>query len=195
VAARQLRDIPVTPAAIVALALLAGASAAAAQAPPVRHLESRRASAPVVYLATVAGVADEATPGEPVATVRTMRASLTVERVFRPAPLASPAPAEAIVRYRQRGPGDADLPAELFYQLSPGDRVVVFAPSLEPSFALEIIAGPATAVAAQLTALRAQLAGMDETTARLHGVTPAVRTRQAALYDRILAGIRNPSAP
>ncbi len=161
---------------------------------PGRHLESRRALAPVVYLATVVSVGEEGQKDEPAAMVRTMRAALKVDRVLRSGAFASP-PAETVVRYRVAGPGDKDLPAELFHKLAAGDRVVVFAPSFEPSFAIEMIAGSARTVSAQAAALRDALAGMDETAARLHGVTPAVRARQTELYGRIVAELRGLSAP
>ena len=148
----------------------------------------------MVYLATVSSVAEEGQKDEPTAMVRTMRATLKVERVLRSGAFATP-PAEAIVRYRHAGPADKDLPAELFHKLAAGDRVVVFAPSFEPSFAIEMIAGPARTVSAQVAALRDALLGMDETGARLHGVTPAIRARQKALYDRIVAELRGLSAP
>lgn len=168
---------------------------------PGRTLESRRASAPVVYLATVTAIEDIG-PGEmPGPPIHMMQAALKVDRVLRsdaPTPV-SPAtpypPATATVRYRRVVPGEETLPATLFYKLAAGERVVVFAPSWEPSFPIEMVPGPAKAVAAQVTAIRDYLAAMDEMTASLHGVTPAIRARQAALYDRILAELRSPSRP
>jgi hypothetical protein len=127
-----------------------------------------------------------------------MQASLTVDRVLRsdaPTPVtpASPyPPATATVRYRKMTSGEETLPATLFYKLAAGDRVVVFAPSWEPSFPIEMVPGPAKSVGTQVMALRDYLAAMDELTARLHGVTPSLRAKQTALYDRILAELRSP---
>ena len=46
-----------------------------------------------------------------------------------------------------------------------------------------------------MSALRAWLLAMDEVTARLHGVTPAIRAQQVALYDRILAELGSARTP
>ena len=195
VAPRQLRGVPVKATLTAAACLLA---AAASAEHPGRTLESRRSSAPVVYLATVETIEDIG-PGEmPGPPIHMMQASLKVDRVLRsdaPTPVPSSAtypPATATVRYRKMVGGEETLPATLFYKLAAGDRVVVFAPSWEPSFPVEMIPGPAKAVTTQVTALRDYLATMDEMAAQLHGVTPAIRTRQTALYDRILAELRSP---
>ena len=50
-----------------------------------------------------------------------------------------------------------------------------------------MIVGTTPAVSAQVSALRAWVAAMDDMTATLHGVTPPIRAQQTALYDRILA--------
>src|SRR5688572_10867198 len=137
VAARQLRDVPVrAPATLAALALLARAAVggeAAAAEHPGRYLESRRAAAPVVYLATVTEVREVAAADAPGAAPR-MEATLKVDRLFRPATPASPAPADAVVRYEQaaaepsRGlPVAEDMQSGVFYRMSAGDRAVVFA--------------------------------------------------------------------
>ena len=168
---------------------------------PGRTLESRRASAPVVYLATVTAIEDIG-PGEmPGPPIHMMQAALKVDRVLRsdaPTP-ASPSvpypPVAATVRYRKMLAGEETLPATLFYKLAAGDRVVVFAPSWEPSFPIEMVPGPAKSVSTQVAAIRDYLAAMDELTASLHGVTPALRAKQTALYDRILAELRSPPRP
>jgi hypothetical protein len=146
----------------------------------------------VVYLATVAAVEDlgidETGPG-----MAMMRAQLVVDRMLRSS-APPPPPANTTVRFRRMVRAEDGLSGQLFYRLSAGDRVVVFASSYEPSYPIEMIVGPAKAVAAQVETLRAYLAGMDEMTQRLHGVTPAVRTQQMALYDRILAEFRSSPA-
>jgi hypothetical protein len=178
VAARSFRPVPVTALGTLgAWALLAGAAAAEH---PGRYLESRRAAAPVVYLATVSEVRVVAAADAP----GSMEATLKVGRRFRPATPASPAPADAIVRYEQAG---AEPAAGVFYRLAVGDRALVFAGSFDKGFPIEMITGPPKAVSAQVSALRAWVAAMDEVTARLHGVTPAIRAQQIALYDLILA--------
>jgi anti-sigma-K factor RskA len=173
--------------------LLAGAAAAQH---PGRYLESRRAAAPVVYLATVFEVREVAPADAPNSAAR-MEATLQVGKLFRPATPASPAPAEAVVRYEQapaappRGaPLAEDLPTGVLYRLKAGDRAVVFAGSFDKAFPLEMITGPAKTVSTQVSALRAWLLAMDDVTATLHGVTPAIRAQQVALYDRILADLR-----
>ena len=163
-------------------------AATAAAEHPGRYLESRRAAAPVVYLATVSEVRQVTAPVEP-GSAPGMEATLKVGRLFRPASPASPAPADAVVRYEQAG---AEPPAGLFYRLAAGDRALVFAGSFDKAFPIEMITGPPKTVSAQVSALRAYLAAMDDVTASLHGVTPAVRTQQIALYDRILADLGSP---
>jgi hypothetical protein len=170
--------------------LLAGGASAEH---PGRYLESRRAAAPVVYLATVTEVLQVAPPDAPGAAPR-MEATLKVERLFRPATPPSPPPADTVVRYEQAAapsvPPIDDSPTGVSYRLKAGDRLVVFAGSFDKAFPAEMITGPAKAVAAQVSALRAWLLAMDERTSTLHGVTPAIRTRQVALYDRILAELK-----
>lgn len=139
----------------------------------------------MVYLATVAAVEDLGTD-ETGPAISMMRASLVIERMLR-SDAPPPPPINATVRYRRLARAEHGLSGQLFYKLSAGDRVVVFAPSYEPSYPIEMIAGSAKTVATTVSALRAYLGGMDEMTQRLHGVTPAVRTKQTALYDRILA--------
>jgi len=180
------------------VALLAAALAAEH---PGRYLESRRAAAPVVYLAAVSEVREVAAADAPDSAPR-MEATLQVGKLFRPATPASPAPAEAVVRYEQapaappRGaPPAEDMPTGVFYRLKAGDRAVVFAGSFDKAFPIEMITGPPKTVAAQVSALRAWLLAMDENTARLHGVTPAIRAQQIALYDRILAELGSPRTP
>lgn len=167
--------------------MLAAAASASAQHPG-RHLESRRASAPVVYLATVAAVR-ETGPADAAGTPARMEATLAVGRVFRPAALPGPAPAQAVVRYEQAGGAADGVPAGMSYRLAAGDRALVFAAAFVPAFPIEMIAGPPKAVAAQVKALRDYLAAMDEATAQLHGVTPAVKAQQTALYDRVLGDL------
>ena len=169
---------------------LAGAAAAEH---PGRHLESRRAAARVVYLATVSEVRQVAAadaPGFP----PPMEATLKVGRLFSPAMPASPAPGDTVVRYEQAAaeppsgvPVAQDTQAGVFYRMTAGDRALVFAGSFDKAFPIEMIVGTTPAVSAQVSALRAWVAAMDDMTARLHGVTPAIRARQIALYDRILA--------
>ena len=162
---------------------------------PGRHLESRRASAPVVYLATVAEVREigpaDAASGAPAR----MEATLTLGRVYRPAAPPSPPPAATVVRYEQAGKAPGDVPAGVSYRLAVGDRALVFAPSFERAFPIEMIAGAPKVVAAEVAALRAHLAAMDETAAQLHGATPAVKAQQTALYDRVLADLGVGRAP
>jgi hypothetical protein len=183
VAARQLRHVPVTTLAVVLLA------AAASAEHPGRYLESRRAGAPIVYLSTVSEVGQVAPAIEP-GTPAPMEASLKVGRIYRPATPASPAPADAVVRY-ERG----DTATGVSYRLSVGDRALVFAGSFDKGFPLEMITGSPKAVSAQVSALRAFLLAMDEMTASLHAVTPEIRARQIALYDRILADLGSPRTP
>ena len=167
--------------------LLLAATAAAEH--PGRYLESRRAQAPVVYLATVSEVREVAPAGEAGSAPR-MEATLKVRTLLRSASLPSPAPAEAVLRYEQ---GDAG--AGVFYRLAPGDHALVFAGSFDKAFPIEMITGPARSVSTQVSALRAWLLAMDEMTATLHGVTAPVRTRQIALYDRVLATLGGARAP
>lgn len=184
--------------------MLAGAAVgggAAAAEHPGRYLESRRAAAPVVYLATVSEVRQAAAPDAPGSAPR-MEATLKVGRLFRPATPASPAPADAVVRYEQaaaeppRGvPVAEDKQTGVFYRMAPGDRALVFAGSFDKAFPIEMITGPPKAVSTQVLALRAWLLAMDDVTARLHGVTPAIRAQQIALYDRILAELGSPRTP
>jgi hypothetical protein len=170
------------------VASLAGASAAEH---PGRYLESRRAAAPVVYLATVSEVRQVAAPEDPGSAPR-MEATLKVGKLFRPATPASPAPADAVVRYEQAAAGPQE---GVFYRLAAGDRALVFAGSFDKAFPIEMITGPSRAVTAQVSALRTWLLAMDEVTARLHGVTPAIRAQQTALYDRILAELGGARTP
>ena len=173
---------------------------AAAAQHPGRYLESRRAAAPVVYLATVSEVREVAPADAPGSAPR-MEATVKVGRLFRPATPASPAPADAVVRYElaaapSRGtPVAEDQQSGAFYRLKGGDRVLVFAGSFDKAFPIEMITGPPKALSAQVSALRAWLLAMDDVTARLHGVTPAIRTQQIALYDRILAELGGPRTP
>jgi hypothetical protein len=175
----------------VALALLAGSASAAQH--PGRYLESRRAGAPLVYLASVSEVRQSA-PADALGSAPFMEATLTVGKLFRPMTSASPPPADAVVRYEQaaaeppRGvPVAEDNPSGVFYRMTAGDRALVFAGSFDKAFPIEMITGPPKAVSAQVSALRAWLLAMDEVTANLHGVTPAIRAQQLALYDRVLA--------
>lgn len=154
-----------------------------------------------MYLATVAEVRQVAAADAPGAAPR-MEATLKVERLFRPATPASPAPADAVVRYEQavaepsRGlPVAEDTQSGVFYRMTAGDRAVVFAGSFDKAFPTEMITGPPKAVSSQVSALRAWLLAMDEMTASLHGVTPAIRARQVALYDRILAELGSARTP
>jgi hypothetical protein len=149
-----------------------------------------------VYLATVSEVRQLAPPDAPGSAPR-MEATLKVGRLFRP---AAPAPADAVVRYEQaagpsRGvPVSEETQAGAFYRMTVGDRALVFAPSFDKAFPIEMITGPPKAVSAQVSALRAWLVAMDEVTARLHGVTPAIRARQLALYDGVIAELGGPRA-
>ena len=165
---------------------------------PGRYLESRRAAAPIVYLASVSEVRQVAPP-DPPGSAPQMEATLKVGRLFRPATPASPAPADAVVRYEQAAPAPSETAADpdsgVFYRLKAGDRAVVFSGSFDKGFPLEMITGPPKAVSAQVAALRAWLLAMDEQTAMLHGVTPAIRAQQAALYDRILAELGSARTP
>ena len=145
----------------------------------------------MVYLGTVvsaAQVGEGPTPGSP----PPMDATVRIDRVLKGTPL--PPVTETVVRYEQAGKAVEGLPAGMSYKLAAGDRAVVFAASFDKGFPVEMIAGPAKAVAAELAALKAYLASMDEPAARLHGVTPAIKAQQAALYDRALAdlGARTP---
>jgi hypothetical protein len=166
---------------------------------PGRYLESRRAAAPLVYLATVSEVREVAAADAPGSAPR-MEATLKVGRLFRPAAPASPVPADAVVRYEQAAVPSAvpvvdDPQTGVFYRLKAGDRVVVFAGSFDKGFPIEMISGPAKIVATQVSALRAWLLAMDDLTATLHGVTPAIRAQQVVLYDRILAELGSARTP
>ena len=145
----------------------------------------------MVYLATVAEVRQVAAAEDPGSAPR-MEATLKVGKVFRPAAPASPPPAEAVVRYEQAG---AEAAGGVFYRLAAGERALVFASAFDKAFPIEMITGPAKAVSVQVSALRAWLLAIDETTARLHGVTPAIRAQQLALYDRVLAELGSGRAP
>jgi hypothetical protein len=169
---------------VVALASMAAAEH------PGRYLESRRAAAPVVYLATVTAVRE--LPGEMPGATPGMEATLKMGRIFRPEAPPSPAPTESIVRYEQAG---IDPPAGVFYKLQAGERALVFAESFDKAFPLEMITGAPKSIAVQVAALRAFVSSMDDVTASLHGVTPAIRARQVALYDRILAELGSPRTP
>jgi hypothetical protein len=143
----------------------------------------------VVYLATVAEVR-ETTPADPATgSPARMSATFVPTRIFRPTPPPSPAPATLTVRYEQAGKADDEAPATMAYRLAVGDRVLVFAPSFDPAFPIELVPGPAKTVAAQVAALKAALVKMDDTAARLHGVTPSLKAQQSALYDRVLADL------
>jgi hypothetical protein len=156
---------------------------------PGRHLESRRAGAPVVYLATVVSVGQVGAGEGPGAPAR-MEAALKVDRILKGA--VPPVP-ETVVRYEQTMKVEEEVPSGMSYRLAAGDRALVFAASFDKGFPIEMITGPPKAVAAEVTALRASLAAMDEPVARLSGVTPAVRAQQAALYDRVLAALGPPT--
>lgn len=144
----------------------------------------------MVYLATVTAVQQvgEADPGA----VPRMEGTLRVDRVLKGTPL--PPVTETVVRYEQAGKAPEGTPAGVSYRLADGDRALVFAASFEKGFPIEMIVGAPRAVAAEVAALKAYLAAMDEPAARLHGVTPAIRAQQTALYDRVLAdlGARTP---
>ena len=145
----------------------------------------------MVYLATVVSVAqvgEGPTPGSS----PPMEATVKIDRVLKGTPL--PPVTETVVRFEQAGKAAEGMPAGMSYKLAAGDRAVVFAASFDKGFPVEMIAGPAKTVGAELAALKAYLAAMDEPTARLHGVTPAMKAQQAALYDRALAdlGARTP---
>lgn len=144
----------------------------------------------MVYLATVAEVRERAAD-MPGATPH-MEATLTVGRIFRPDVPPSPPPAEVVVRYESP---TADTPGGASYRLKAGERALVFAGSFDPSVPLEMINGSPKTVSVQVAALRAWVAAMDDVTANLHGVTPAIRTRQLALYDRVLAEIGSARTP
>jgi hypothetical protein len=165
---------------------------------PGRYLESRRASAPIVYLASVSEVRQVAAPDGP-GSAPLMEATLKVGRLFRPATPPSPAPADAVVRYEQAAASSTDTAPDpesgVFYRLKAGDHAVVFAGSFDKAFPLELIAGPPKVVSAQVSALRGWLLAIDEQAARLHGVTPAIRAQQIALYDRILADLGSARTP
>ena len=156
---------------------------------PGRHLESRRASAPVVYLATVAEVREIGPADAATGTPARMEATLAVSRIYRPASPPAPAPQTAVIRYELASRAADGVPAGVSYRLAVGDRALVFASSFDRAFPLEMIAGAPKAVAAQVAALRAHLAAMDDTAAQLHGVTPAVEAQQTALYDRVVADL------
>ena len=141
-----------------------------------------------MYLATVSEVRQVAAPDA----AGSMEATLKVTRLFRPATPASPAPADADVRYEQAAAGEQ---TGVFYRMTAGDRALVFAGSFDKGFPIEMITGPPKAVSAQVSALRVWLAAMDDLTASLHGVTPAIRAQQIALYDRILAELGGARAP
>ena len=166
---------------------------------PGRHLESRRASAPVVYLATVAEVRETGPADAATGTAARMEATLAPVRIYRPATPPAPTPASPspplVVRYELAGKAADDIPPTVAYRLAVGDRVLVFASTFERSVPLEMVAGAPRAVAAQVAALRDYLLKMDESAAALHGVTPQVKAQQAALYDRILADLGGVRAP
>ena len=146
----------------------------------------------MVYLATVTAV-EAGQPASPAPDIQYARATLQVDRVLRPAN-ASPPPAPVTVRYERAARVPDESSTRMAYSLAAGDRAIVFASSFEPSYALEMVAGNAKAVAAEVTAIRAFLAAMDEQTARLHAVTPAIKAQQTTLYDRILAELASPRA-
>jgi hypothetical protein len=170
------------------------AAAAASAQHPGRHLESRRASAPVVYLARVAEVREVGPADAATGTAARMEATLTPLKIYRPSPPPSP-PGAVVVRYEQAGRTPDEAPAPVAYTLAAGDHVLVFASSFETGFPLEMAAGNARALAAQVTALRDHLARMDASQAALHGATPAVKAQQAALYGRILGDLGGPRLP
>jgi hypothetical protein len=149
----------------------------------------------VVYLATVSEVREVGPADAATGTPARMEATLAVSRVYRPAALPSPAPATAVIRYELAGRTPGDLPAGVSYRLAVGDRALVFASSFDRGFPIEMIAGAAKAVAAQVAALKAHLAALDEQAAQLHGVTPAIQAQQAALYDRVRADLGGGRAP
>jgi hypothetical protein len=145
----------------------------------------------VVYLSTVVTVQQVAEGEVPGAPAR-MEATLRIDRVLKGTPL--PPVTETVVRYEQAGKAADDTPAGVSYRLAAGDRALVFAASFEKGFPIEMIVGAPRAVGLEVTALRTYLGAMDESAARLHGVTPAIRAQQTALYDRVLAdlGARTP---
>ncbi len=192
-AARQLRHLPIGLPAAAVLIVAVVASPAFAQHPG-RHLESRRAGAPIVYLATVAEVREVGPADAATGTAARMEATLTPLRIYRPAPPPSP-PAPLVVRYEQAGRAAEDVPPTVAYRLAVGDRALVFASSFERSVPLEMAVGAPKNVAAQVAALKDHLLKMDDTAAALHGVTPQVRARQQALYDRVLADLGVGRAP
>ena len=152
---------------------------------------------PVVYLATVSEVRQVAAAGASGSAPR-MEATLKVGQALPPRDAREPRARgrRRAVRAGGRAPGTAAAPdSGVFYRLTAGDRALVFAGSFDKAFPIEMITGPPKAVSAQVSALRAWLLAMDEVTARLHGVTPAIRAQQIALYDRILADLGGARAP
>ena len=144
-----------------------------------------------MYLATVVSV-EQVGAGEAAGAPARMEAALKVDRVLKGPP--PPPVTETVVRYEQAGKTAEGMPAGVSYRLAAGDRALVFAASFDKGFPIELITGAPKAVASEVAALRAYLATMDESVALLHGVTPAIRAQQAALYDRVLAdlGARTP---
>ena len=139
-----------------------------------------------MYLATVVTV-QQVGEGEMPGAAPRMEASLKVDRVFKGAP---PSLGEGpVVRYEPPAKTADDAPAAMAYLLAPGDRALVFAASFAKGFPIEMVVGPPKAVALEVAALRTYLAAMDESVSRLHGVTPAIRAQQRALYDRVLAAL------
>ena len=145
-----------------------------------------------MYLATVVSVQQVGEGPTPEAAPR-MEAMLKVDRVFKGAP---PSLGEGpVVRYEQPLKTPDAAPAAMSYPLAAGDRALVFAASYATGFPLEMVVGPPKAVAGEVAALRAYLAAMDESVSRLHGVTPAIRAQQTALYDRVLAALGGVPTP
>ena len=143
-----------------------------------------------MYLATVTAI-EQVGAGETAGASPRMEATLKVDRVLKGA--ATPAAPDAVVRYEQAERTADDTPSGVSYRMAVGDRALVFSASFAKGFPIEMVVGPPKAVAAEVAALRAYLAAMDDPTARLHGVTPVIRARQTALYDRVLADL--PGAP
>lgn len=162
---------------------------AAATAPEVtfRHLESVRLKAPVVYVGTVTGVKRVGSlEGLAGPTQGRMEATVTLGKVLRAPGQASP-PAPVVIRYDTRSP---EPEGDGFFNLEPGERVVVFAETFDKSYPRELLHGPPAGLTQQVAHLRAALAAMDASTLQLHGLTPATRAQQARLYDDVGAALK-----
>jgi hypothetical protein len=161
-----------------ALALLAFASLA-------DHVESRRVKAPVVYVGTVAAVTRVGNLDRP--QVGRMEATVKDVKVLR----GSPPEGGATVVFRYDH-SDEPIEGGLFYRVSPGDLVVVFAGSLGKEYPLALVNGTAKVVGDDLRARRQWLAALDADGLRIQGVTEAQRPEQAKLYDRVLGALGLP---